>query len=149
MYLLKYLLKYLLMVVWISDFEMKMERQTFIWSNKNGTPKIFKVYKLTLAFYMVVACRYGYTDQNHFPKIYHSKFEKISHKILKNHDFSQFCLHWLYFKLGWSFMCIMGSTMRSKCIFPRCMRGGEMALTCIQCNSSIVCHLRMLGLFRK
>ena len=70
-----------------------MESQTFIWSNKNGTPKMFKVYKLTLAFYMVVACRYGYTDQKNFPKIYHSKFEKVSHKILKNLDFSQFCLH--------------------------------------------------------
>ena len=50
-----------------------MERQKFIWSNENGTPKTFKAYKLTLANYMVFACRYGYTDQKNFPKIYHSE----------------------------------------------------------------------------
>ena len=55
-----------------------MKSQKFIWSNENGTPIMFKVYKITLALYMAVACRYGYTDQKNFPKIYHSEFARYT-----------------------------------------------------------------------
>ena len=57
-------------------FNDKMERQKFIWSNENGTPVMLKVYKITMALYMAVACRYGFTDQQNFPKIYHSEFAR-------------------------------------------------------------------------
>ena len=57
-------------------FNYKMERQKFIWSNENGTPVMLKVYKITMALYMAVACRYGFTDQQNFPKIYHSEFAR-------------------------------------------------------------------------
>ena len=75
-----------------------MKSQKFIWSNENVTPIIFKVYKLTLAIYMVVACRYGFTDQKNFPKIYHSEFARDT--VETKHDFSKFCIHRLYFQLG-------------------------------------------------
>ena len=96
-----------------------MERQTFIWSNKNGTPKMFKVYKLTLAFYMVVACRYGYTDQKNFPKIYHSKFEKVSHKILKkimisvNFAYTDYISKWADLSCAsWGVLCAKNAFFR-------------------------------------
>ena len=34
---------------------------------------------------MAVACRYGFTDQKNFPKIYHSEFARDADSILQHH----------------------------------------------------------------
>ena len=56
---------------------MNLVRQQFIWSHKNETKndsKMFQVYKLTVAAYLISMSFYGWRDQKLNPKNIHGKF---------------------------------------------------------------------------
>ena len=75
-----------------------MKQQNFIWSNGNETSKTFKVYKMILALYLVLACHYGYMNQKNFPKKFHSEFmwNKIFDRniISENFAYTDFASNW-------------------------------------------------------
>ena len=59
---------------------MNLVRQQFIWSHKNQTKndsKMFQVYKLTVAAYLISMSFYGWRDQKLNPKNIHGMFWRL------------------------------------------------------------------------